>query len=124
MQGALSDGQENVGSISEGLVTSFTPVNDGLNHNNEFKTVVVANVVTGRLCGGMVYTALDYFYSPKKVPRQNYRPAPGNCRSEHRSHRHERDPASVAFVSQNGQAARILRTRGCHSRRSRARAAS
>src|SRR5690348_15750679 len=46
---------------------------------NSFKNdnVPCLNIQTGGLCGGMVYTALDYFLAGKTPPRLDYRPAPG-----------------------------------------------
>lgn len=75
----MGDEEGQLDSSASELAVTFTAGSDGLNFGNSFKSVVVADITTGGLCGGMVYTALDYFYSPKNVPPQNYRPAPGTA---------------------------------------------
>ena len=42
------------------------------------KTVTgVVDITTNGLCGGMVYTVLDYFSNHMTVPQQNYTPVNG-----------------------------------------------
>lgn len=69
--------EEDFGSITQDLSTSFSPASDSLKFNNSFKNDFFAGITTSGLCGGMVYTTLDYFYDPKGVPLQDYRPAVG-----------------------------------------------
>ncbi len=64
--------------IANGNVsTSFDPNIHGFRFRNDFvnDVVPVADVRTGGLCGGMSYTALDYYFSHMAVPIQDYRPA-------------------------------------------------
>jgi hypothetical protein len=57
--------------------TSFDPTKDGFVFVNDFKNDLVSelSVTTGGLCGGMSYTALDYYFAHVAVPRQDFRPA-------------------------------------------------
>lgn len=64
--------------IANGNVsTGFDPNIHGFRFRNDFQNdvVPVADVRTGGLCGGMSYTALDYFFSHMATPIQDYRPA-------------------------------------------------
>ena len=64
--------------IANGNVsTGFDPNIHGFRFRNDFlnDVVPVADVRTGGLCGGMSYTALDYYFSHMAVPIQDYRPA-------------------------------------------------
>jgi hypothetical protein len=59
-------------------MTNFNPRTHGFNFINSFNNDVVKSldVRTGGLCGGMVYSALDYYHaSTRPVPRQDFRPA-------------------------------------------------
>jgi hypothetical protein len=59
-------------------MTRFNPSVNGFRFINTFKTVTgVFDITTGGLCGGMVYTVLDYFYSGVPLPQQNYTPVNG-----------------------------------------------
>ncbi len=59
-------------------MTAFDPAANGFRFINSFKTVTgAADITTNGLCGGMVYTALDYFTTGTPVPRQNYTPVNG-----------------------------------------------
>ncbi|MCX4239420.1 hypothetical protein [Paraliomyxa miuraensis] len=60
-----------------GRSVPFDPKIHGFNFANSFQNDVVKEVDlrTGGLCGGMVYTATDYYLARKPVPRQDYRPA-------------------------------------------------
>jgi hypothetical protein len=58
----------------ERKVTSFTPEVHGFKFANTF-TGVDASYRYGGLCGGMVYSSMDYFRARKPIPNQNYRPA-------------------------------------------------
>jgi hypothetical protein len=68
-------------SMAQAHSTSFNPSHDGFDFANTFQNVVNlpagVNVRTGGLCGGMAYTALDYFLAHKAIPRQDYLPAEG-----------------------------------------------
>jgi hypothetical protein len=57
--------------------TSFNPDRNGFNFANTFQNDFVRefDIRTGGLCGGMVYTALDYYFKHRPIPHQNYRPA-------------------------------------------------
>ena len=57
--------------------TRFNPSTHGFNFINDFNNdfVKALDIRTGGLCGGMVYTALDYFHARMSIPRQDYRPA-------------------------------------------------
>lgn len=55
-------------------MTPFTPESNGFNFDNTFQGVD-ASYRYGGLCGGMVYTSLDYYHSKKAIPLQRYRPA-------------------------------------------------
>ena len=59
-------------------MTTFDPAVNGFRFLNSFKTVTgVADITTNGLCGGMVYTALDYFQTGVALPRQDYAPVNG-----------------------------------------------
>jgi hypothetical protein len=70
-----------VASPGQAHNTTFNPSRDGFNFANSFQNVVNlpagVNVRTSGLCGGMAYTALDYFLAHKPIPRQDYLPAEG-----------------------------------------------
>ena len=53
--------------------TTFIPATDGFQFVNSFQNTF-AGFTTSGLCGGMVYTALDYFNAHMTIPQQNYRP--------------------------------------------------
>jgi len=57
--------------------TSFDPAKHGFNFVNDFKNDFVSelSITTGGLCGGMSYTALDYYFAHAAAPRQDFRPA-------------------------------------------------
>lgn len=58
-------------------MTSFNPVKHGFKFDNTFKNnfISAVDIRTGGLCGGMVYSAFDYFNAGKPIPIQDYRPA-------------------------------------------------
>lgn len=58
-------------------MTGFKPGQHGFNFVNTFNNDAIKEVDlrTGGLCGGMVYSALDYYLKRMKIPRQDYRPA-------------------------------------------------
>ena len=60
--------------------TSFDPTRHGFNFRNSFINVFVSafNWTTRGLCGGMVYSALDYFNAGMEIPQQSYAPAEGS----------------------------------------------
>src|SRR5262249_574452 len=59
--------------------TTFDPARDGFRFPNSFQNLVQlpagVNIRTGGLCGGMAYSALDYFLSHRTIPQQDYLPA-------------------------------------------------
>lgn len=55
--------------------TAFNPEIHGFKFENSFKNALPFDIRTGGLCGGMVYSALDYYYKRMKIPEQDYRPA-------------------------------------------------
>ncbi len=56
--------------------TRFNPEKHGFKFSNSFKTeLVIKDVRFGGLCGGMAYSALDYFNSKTPTPDQTHRPA-------------------------------------------------
>lgn len=58
--------------------TRFDPQVDGFNFVNTFNNDFVGalDIRTGGLCGGMVYSTLDYYHDrARALPRQDYRPA-------------------------------------------------
>ncbi len=67
-------------SFSQGTHgTSFRPSVDGFHFYNSFSNTFFdqlgVKITTGGLCGGMSYTALDYFNRRMGIPRQTYMPA-------------------------------------------------
>jgi hypothetical protein len=75
--------------LSEG--TAFVPGTDGLKFGNPFKNILIPgfDITTGGLCGGMVYTALDYYWADKAVPLQDYPPTLGTSLRTHLRSRQE-----------------------------------
>jgi hypothetical protein len=63
--------------LNSGKSTNFSGSLNGFRFVNDFKNdfIPVADVHTSGLCGGMVYTALDYFNAHVPIPTQDYRPA-------------------------------------------------
>lgn len=61
--------------------TTFDPATQGFVFANTFQNIVNlpagVNVRTGGLCGGMAYTALDYYNAHRAPPRQSFTPAEG-----------------------------------------------
>jgi hypothetical protein len=64
-------------ALNSGRSTGFSASLQGFRFSNTFKNdfIPVADVHTSGLCGGMVYTALDYFNAHMPIPSQDYRPA-------------------------------------------------
>lgn len=64
-------------AAAERRMTDFDPEVHGFAFTNDFRNDFIRefDVRTGGLCGGMVYTALDYFHADMPIPRQTYRPA-------------------------------------------------
>ncbi len=54
--------------------TKFDPVKNGFKFANTFNGVDASHRYGG-LCGGMVYTELDYFYANMPIPQQTYAPS-------------------------------------------------
>jgi len=65
--------------FKESKMTSFLPEEHGFKFTNSFKNGLIRNgpdvFEFGGLCGGMVYSALDYFYSGIKIPTTNRVPS-------------------------------------------------
>lgn len=61
------------------VMTTFVPAQHGFKFVNNFANIVISELdfTTSGLCGGMVYTALDYFHHQIPVPVQDYMPAEG-----------------------------------------------
>lgn len=63
------------------VMTRFNPQTHGFKFANNFTVQTRIAGFNGPtfsgLCGGMVYSALDYFYANKTIPQQNYMPAEG-----------------------------------------------
>lgn len=57
--------------------TAFRPEIHGLKFVNSLQVEVINDVRMSGFCGGMVYTALDYYKARKTVPSQTYAPANG-----------------------------------------------
>ena len=64
-------------AAAERRMTDFDPSRDGFGFVNDFRNDVVRefDIRTGGLCGGMVYTALDYYHADMDITRQTHRPA-------------------------------------------------
>lgn len=57
-------------------VTDFDPAKHGFAFANTFQTeLVVQDIRLGGLCGGMSYSALDYYFARAEAPKQTFRPA-------------------------------------------------
>ncbi len=64
-----------VGESSTMKRTAFDPAKHGFAFPNTFQTeLIVQDMRFGGLCGGMVYSALDYYNAKKPIPRQTFRP--------------------------------------------------
>jgi hypothetical protein len=59
--------------------TRFDPTVHGFKFHNRFKNIFISELdwYTTGLCGGMSYSALDYFLARRPVPQQEYMPAEG-----------------------------------------------
>jgi len=68
---------ENVSAQIGTRSTGFRPNVNGFKFSNTFKVEVINDVRLSGFCGGMVYSALDYYKAKKPIPSQNYRPANG-----------------------------------------------
>ncbi|MCS6830036.1 MAG: hypothetical protein RMM08_00220 [Armatimonadota bacterium] len=61
------------------VMTPFNPSQHGFKFANFFKIPTnIANITVAGLCGGMSYSALDYYNARTPVPNQPYMPAPGS----------------------------------------------
>lgn len=58
-------------------MTRFSPDQHSFRFDNSFETEVIQDIRFRGLCGGMAYTALDYFNASMPVPQQTFRPATG-----------------------------------------------
>ena len=76
--GDLHDGSHSgqYGVLWEGM-SNFNPMQHGFKFVNSFTNDVIPalDVRTSGLCGGMSYSALDYYFSNKPIPSQPFRPA-------------------------------------------------
>jgi hypothetical protein len=82
-------------TMVSGKHTTFDPTKDGFKFVNDFQNDVVpsVDVRTGGLCGGMSYTALDYFNAHAPIPQQDFRPA---NRTSLQSYLYNREVTSLA----------------------------
>ncbi len=64
-------------AMAERRMTDFDPDRHGFAFVNDFRNDFIRefDVRTKGLCGGMVYTALDYYNADMPISRQDYRPA-------------------------------------------------
>lgn len=77
-------------------MTNFDPAASGFRFVNSFKTVTgVFDVTTSGLCGGMVYSVLDYYKAGVPVPNQDYTPITGTRLQSYISGRHMTSLANV-----------------------------
>ncbi|MBS1655516.1 MAG: hypothetical protein JSU05_11765, partial [Bacteroidetes bacterium] len=71
--------ETNMGMAQGAHNTKFNPRADGFqfvnSFTNNFIDVAGVKITTGGLCGGMSYSALDYFLKKITVPKQTYMPA-------------------------------------------------
>ncbi len=58
-------------------MTTFNPAVNGFRFINTFKVEPINNLQFSGFCGGMTYTALDYYNAHRHTPTQNFRPANG-----------------------------------------------
>ncbi|MCS7309647.1 MAG: hypothetical protein NZ741_05455 [Armatimonadetes bacterium] len=66
------------------VMTNFNPNQHGFRFANMFAIPTgIADITVNGLCGGMCYTALDYFHNRTPVPTQVYMPAPGSPLRDH-----------------------------------------
>ncbi len=65
------------GSEAAPVRTPFDPTKHGFQFVNSFKNDFIRefDIRTGGLCGGMVYSSLDYYLAKMPIPMQDYRPA-------------------------------------------------
>jgi hypothetical protein len=58
-------------------MTQFKPELHGFRFSNTFQNNAIPefDIRTGGLCGGMSYSAMDYYFKSQPVPTQSYRPA-------------------------------------------------
>lgn len=59
---------------STAVMTNFDPVRHGFKFANTFNGIDASHRYGG-LCGGMVYTQLDYYYANMPIPQQTYAPS-------------------------------------------------
>lgn len=68
-------------NLSKPQFTTFRPKEHGFKFRNKFKSTVgdagSIKFEFNGLCGGMAYTANDYFLGKLKIPQQNFQPAIG-----------------------------------------------
>lgn len=59
-------------------MTRFSPRTHGFNFANDFVNKIVFDVEMNGLCGGMVYSALDYYNARQRIPRTTALPRNGS----------------------------------------------
>jgi hypothetical protein len=79
---------EDIGTSSEAVMTAFDPAVHGLRFDNDmfrnnFINAGGIEVNSKGLCGGMVYSTLDYYRAGKARPPQNYEPTTGTALRNH-----------------------------------------
>ena len=63
--------------------TAFNPSQDGFDFANDFESRPIADIALRGLCGGMIYTALDYLNAGRPCPRQPHVPSDGSPLQSH-----------------------------------------
>ena len=74
MKSAIKNPNLNTAAFSSKKMTGFNPLVHGFKFINSFAGID-ASQNYGGLCGGMVYSALDYYNSHIQIPQQAYTPA-------------------------------------------------
>jgi hypothetical protein len=57
--------------------TAFDPARHGFKFSNQFSVEVMNDIRLSGFCGGMIYTALDYYKKGMAIPSQTYKPSNG-----------------------------------------------
>lgn len=72
----LRPNKEIADAVSGRRMTNFDPNKHGFAFSNTFQTeLFLQDMRFGGLCGGMAYSALDYYFANQEAPKQTYRPA-------------------------------------------------
>lgn len=72
------------GSFAAPVMTNFDPASQGLHFVNRLtRDLKISDIKWPGYCGGMTYTALDYYNAHKNVPMQTWCPATGTVLEEY-----------------------------------------